>query len=97
MKNWEKLEEPDARKLFEALADLSWDFRTVEGLSKSTGLPVERIRQLLSKHQDLVRAFPMPDTEGNTLYTLGEKAESLRETLSKISSIASKRVVKRAK
>ena len=97
MKDWREVQEADARKLLEELADHKWDFRTVEGLTRSTGLPVQRVKELLEKYKELVRTFPMPDTAGNTLYTIGEKSESLRETLTKISSIASKRAVKRAK
>jgi hypothetical protein len=39
------VEEPAARKLLEALGDTRWDFRTIEGLASSTGLPEDRVRE----------------------------------------------------
>lgn len=42
--------DPTDRRVFEALEDPRWDFRTVEGLSKTTGLPETTVRNVLARH-----------------------------------------------
>ena len=84
------VEEPDARKLFEALADERWDFRTVEGISGSTGLSEERIRELLRKYQALIRQSLVLDRQGRELYTLASRRPSLQEVITTIRAIISK-------
>jgi hypothetical protein len=84
------VEEPDARKLFEALADERWDFRTVEGIAGSTGLSEERIRELLRKYQALIRQSLVLDRQGRELYTLASRRPRLQEVITTIRAIISK-------
>lgn len=89
--NWAQIvEEPDGRKLFEALADDRWDFRTVEGLSGSTGLPQDRVRALLRKYRILVRQSLVLDRHGRELYTLASRRPSLQEVISNTRAFISK-------
>ncbi len=84
------VEEPEARKLLEALADDRWDFRTIDGLSASTGLPEVRVRELLRKYQALVRQSFVVDRQGRELYTLASRRPSLQEVLTNIRAVISK-------
>jgi len=84
------VDEPEGRKLFEALADDRWDFRTVDGISRSTGLSEERVRDLLRKYRALVRRSLVLDRQGRELYTLASRRPRLQEILSTIRAIISK-------
>ena len=75
------VDEPEGRKLFEALADDRWDFRTVEGLATSTGFSEDRVRDLVRKYQALIRQSPVLDRQGRELYTLASRPRSLQEVL----------------
>jgi hypothetical protein len=89
--DWTQIvEESDGRKLFEALADERWDFRTVEGLTGSTGLSAERIRDLLRKYQSLVRQSLVLDRHGRELYTLASRRPSLQEVITNTRAFISK-------
>ncbi len=89
--DWMKgIEEPDARKVLEALADDRWDFRTIDGLSTSTGLPENRIRELLRKYPSLVRQSLVLDRQGRELYTLASRRPSLQEVLTNTRAFISK-------
>ena len=81
---------PDERKVFEALEDSRWDFRTIRGLSASSGLPEERVRQVVMKYPNLVRQSSVLDRDGRELYTLASKGSSLREWLSTTRAYLSK-------
>ncbi len=79
---WEGIvTDPEERKVFSALADPNWDFRTVEGLSKSTGLSYSEIENIIAKYKDLVRQSPVPDKKGRNIYTLSEKGPNVGEWL----------------
>ena len=43
----EAVSDPRERKVFEALEDEHWDFRTVSGLAKSASLPEDDVRAVL--------------------------------------------------
>lgn len=71
---WEEvITDPEEKKVFEALADPEWDFRTVEGIQRSTHLPYERIVEILRRHDNLIRKSAIPDGHGRDLYTLPSK------------------------
>lgn len=71
----------DWLKLKEALADKQWDFRSVDGLAKQTGISTSMVETLLKKHQKEVRVSYVPDSKGRTLYTLATKPVEIREIL----------------
>jgi hypothetical protein len=84
------VEEPEGRKLFEALADERWDFRTVKGLSSATGLSEERVRDLLRKYHGLVRQSLVLDRQGRELYTLASRRPTFQEVLTNTRAFISK-------
>jgi hypothetical protein len=67
--------------VFAALADPQWDFRTIDGLSKATGLSEKEIAQILEKYPRLVRIAAVPDLNNQTLYTLRSRHRTFREFL----------------
>jgi hypothetical protein len=80
--DWERvITDPDERKVFGALADPKWDFRTIAGLSKDTGLQPDNVSQILEKYPQLVRMSSVPDPKGNILYTLRSRRPKLQEIL----------------
>jgi hypothetical protein len=91
-RRWEKqVTDPDERKVFEALADPAWDFRTIDGLKKVTKLSGEQLETILTRYKDdMIRESPVRDKEGRRLFTLTTKAHSLGEVLSVIRSSVTK-------
>jgi hypothetical protein len=83
-------EGPD-RLVLDSLADEKWDFRTIEGIAKETGLPKEEVLQTLDRLLPWgVRRSPVRDARGRSLYTLQsrkmktpEKAALLRLVITK--------------
>lgn len=69
-----QLSEDDLRKSLEsalvenALEDPSWDWRTIKGVADDTGLPEEKVRELLESSRSVLRSS-VPDKEGRSLYT----------------------------
>jgi hypothetical protein len=90
-KDWRAVvTEPNAREVFEALADPTWDFRTIDGLAQSTALPQNLIKQILSKYGPFVRQSPVLDRRGRELYTLASRGSTFRELLSTARAFISK-------
>lgn len=58
----------DAALVHQALEDPAWDWRTVPGVAKSTGLPPERIEDVLSSSNAVIRST-IPDERGRALFT----------------------------
>jgi hypothetical protein len=86
----DKIKDPRERKVFEALSDEKWDFRTVEGIATSTGLPKDEIRAVLMKYPDFVRVSSVKDNKNRTLYTIKSKPTSIQETLAEWRSFVTK-------
>ena len=68
---WVKLvTDPTERKVFEALSDPKWDFRTIEGISNSTSVPAAQISDIVKKYEGkLIRKSLVPDESGRNLFT----------------------------
>jgi hypothetical protein len=47
----------DETKVFDALDDPRWDARTVAGISRSTGLSLPHVLNILNAHSNLVEAY----------------------------------------
>ena len=83
----ERIPEPDARLVLEALADEAYDFRTIDGIVSSTQLSAERIKQIIDQYPDLVRLSPAPGPGRAALYTLKSRPMSVREGLATAQSV----------
>ena len=88
---WEdRIIDPAERKVFEALSDPEWDFRTVAGVSKATGLLETEVAAVLEKYPDLIRKSPVRDAKGRDLYTLRSRGIAAQELLAQARTIISK-------
>jgi hypothetical protein len=65
-------------RVLRALSNPKWDFRTIGGIARDTELSREQVVHVLADHQDLFRQSHLT-RNGEPLYTLREKPESLRE------------------
>jgi len=89
--SWQNLvSDPSERKVFEALSDPKWDFRTVSGISKATALPVAEVEAILLKYPDLIRRSLVRDEDGNELFTLASRPPGPQEIVSQIRSFVTK-------
>ena len=68
----------DALRVLRALSNPKWDFRTIGGIARDTKLSREQVEQVLADHQDLFRQSRLTHN-GEPLYTLLDKPETLRE------------------
>ena len=89
---WTEVSDPRDRKVLEALDNPNWDFRTVSGIAKDTGLSESEVRQILEKYPDYIRRSPLPDARGYGLYSLRSKPVTLQELLSEARTFISKTV-----
>jgi hypothetical protein len=71
--------DPDTDAVVAALADPRWDFRTVSGIVRSTGLQEDVVRRILADLGDAVRGPVVPDPAGRDLYTLSSRPPRRRE------------------
>ena len=90
-KNWHNIvSDPLERKVFEALADSAWDFRTIEGIARSSQLSQQKVEDALAKYPGLVRQSSIPDAKGRTLYTLRSRRMKGKEILGLIRTFVGK-------
>lgn len=69
--DWRKvISDPVETKVFEALEDPRWEWRTISALSRASGLDPEGTRRVLRKYPVLVRQSALPGPGGEDLYTL---------------------------
>jgi hypothetical protein len=82
--------DPREHKVFEALSDPQWDFRTVEGISKATGLTPSEVKATLDKYPSLVRTSLVRDNEGRELFTLASRPPGPQELVSQFRNFITK-------
>ena len=77
----EEAHQQERELVLHALADPSWDFRSVDGLARATGLSLERVRLAVSELERLgrVRRPLVPDPQGRELWTLSTRRPRWRE------------------
>jgi len=73
----------------DALSEEKWDFRTVRGISRSTGVPEDRVIEVLYNHPDVVKSS-VPDEKGDDLFTLREKFSKARDIFNVVRTVVSK-------
>jgi len=90
-KEWEDLiEDESERKVFEALDDPEWDLRTVQGVSKSSGLPETEVLDILNKYPAFVRKSLISDESGQDLYRLSDRKVTAGEVLKALKTFITK-------
>lgn len=83
-----EIREPSELRVFEALADSRWEYRTIDGLSEATGLDRASVERIVSRYPKLIRRAPLLSAEGRTLYTL--RAPDQAEQLAVLKAFVSK-------
>jgi hypothetical protein len=91
--NWEKnINDLNERQVFKALENKDWDFRTVDGIAKDTGLSAEEVARIIEKYPQMIRLSAVPDNKGRQLYTLASKAITTKERLASVRMFISKSI-----
>jgi hypothetical protein len=92
------MKDPTEDAVVDALANQNWDFRTVDGIVRETGLQPDAVKEVLTR-SERVRRSPVPGPNGADLYTLRDRSPSdrsaskgpwLREVLSFLRGAISK-------
>ncbi len=76
----------DWSSVYDALADSRWDFRTVGGISRQTGLAEDRVKELIEQHRAEVRQTLSPEREA--IFTLAARPMKFREIIADIRTFA---------
>ena len=76
--------DPIEIKIFEALENPQWEWRTIAALSKASGLDQESTRRVLQKYPALVRQSALPGPNGEELYTLQRRHFERQSLLEKV-------------
>jgi hypothetical protein len=88
----EQITDPTDRRVLEALEDDGFDFRTVQGLSESTGVPEDVVQAVLDRHGDRVRLSAVPGPNGEALYAPSSRPITAREHLALAQTVLEKTV-----
>ena len=88
----ERISSPEERRVLAALTDPNRDFRTLEGISKDTGLSEANVKEILDKYPELVRKSAVPDRRGRELYALKSRPVKGLEVLAMMRTFISKSV-----
>lgn len=75
-------------RVHSALDDPKWDFRTVEGIVRDTGLEPERVKRLLDRHRSEIRQRMSRDRR--IIYTLKSRPMKVRDIIDDLQVYASK-------
>ena len=77
------------KQVLDALSNPQWDFRTISGISKETGLPDQEVDAIINKHREQIRKSIARDNDGKELFTLQERPIKGRELLAAIQRLLS--------
>lgn len=77
----------ECKQVATALRNPNWDFRTLDGIARETGLSRATVKRLLTEHDISRRPFGRPDAE---LFTARDRPVSWRERLSLWSAFVAK-------
>ena len=75
-------------KIYSALEDPKWAFRTVEGIATDTGLDPKCVERLLDQHRSEIRQRMSRDRR--IIYTLKSRPRKMREIIADLQVYASK-------
>ena len=72
--NWRSVIKDAAEvRIFDALEDPHWEWRTVPALSRASGLDEASVRKVLSRYPEFIRQSLVPSEAGDDLFTLHER------------------------
>lgn len=80
MEDWRLVvDDPTEEKVFMALSDELWDYRTIDGISRATQLSNDRVLAIIQSYPRLVREARVPSPDGRALYRLRARGETPEE------------------
>jgi hypothetical protein len=80
LQDWRKfITDPRETEVFSALDNPDWDFRTIEGLERETGVDGDEVRRVLGKYAVLIRA--VPSAKYGTVYQLKNRTVQTNDPL----------------
>lgn len=82
----------EVEKIYLALKNSKFDFRTVRGIAKTTGLPEPTVSDMLERNQNLFRKSQVISKKGEETYALREKKMGASEILDVLRSALTKGV-----
>lgn len=59
----------DTARVIAALENPNYEWRTIDGISKETGLSPERVKEILTATAEQIIHSSVPDEQGRPLYT----------------------------
>ena len=71
-------------KVFEALADPRWEWRTLRALTKAANATEGEVRAILGRYPLLVRHSTVPSQDGQELYTLQKRFFESQSPIQKV-------------
>lgn len=69
----------EEQKVIKSLSKPEWDYRTIPGIVKETGLTETVVQRILESRKDLIRESIVPSKNGERLFTLARNVNSLRD------------------
>ena len=88
--DWRKMiTDPIEIKIFDALDDPKWDWRTTTALSTASGAQEGEVHKVLLKYPSYVRKSSVPSKHGDDLYTLQSRYFERKNIAQKIWTIVS--------
>ena len=73
-------------KITAALTNEGYQWRTLDGITKEAGLPMERVLALLDQHSGEIVRSSVPSADGKALYTTRAKYNLMSSPLTKFLS-----------
>lgn len=82
--NWRNVVQSEReRRMFIALEDPRWDWRTVPSLARASGMSEGQTRAAISRYPQLIRRSRVPSASGEDLYTLQSRYYERKSPLEK--------------
>ena len=67
------------KKVIQSLRNPEWDYRTISGIAKETGLDEKMVGDILKSRKDLIRESIVRSASGERLFTLSKNVNHLRD------------------
>lgn len=88
----EKLSEEDVKVIFDSLENPKYKWRTIDGISKETGIDQDKVKQAIKAHSDEIVKSAYMSESGKSLYTTRSKFRREASILNKLFGAVKSRV-----
>jgi hypothetical protein len=76
--------DPSEERIFEALDDPKWEWRTISALARASGRKPDEVRAILARYPTLVRKSTVRGADGDELFTLQRRYFERMGVLAKV-------------